>query len=38
MGTSANPMKCSLKLHFMGVYTVCKGKKRSLDKIIVYFF
>ena len=31
-------MKCSIMLHFIRVYTVCKGKKISSGKIIQYFF
>ena len=30
-------MKCSIMLHFIRVYTVCKGKKRASDKRIQYF-
>ena len=30
-------MKCSIMLHFIRVYTVWKGKKRSSDKRIQYF-
>ena len=30
-------MKCSIMLHFILVYTVCKGKKISLQKHTIFF-
>ena len=31
-------MKCSIMLHIIRVYTVCKDHKRSSDKIVQHFF
>ena len=36
--TVKTQMKCSIMLHFIRVYTVCKGKKRFSDKRIHFFF
>ena len=35
--TVKTQMKCSIMLHFIRVYTVYKGKERSLDERIQFF-
>ena len=35
--TGNTQMKCSIMLHYIRVYTVCKGKKKTSDKIQYYF-